>query len=62
MVEVKSATSEAFLPYRISQRQKWKQQQALLYLSEQFRCSVEAHWAFVMESGEILVLEDISGC
>ena len=62
MVEVKSARTEVFIAYRLSKRQKLRQHQALIFLAEHFKTSVEAHWAFVMDSGEIVVIEDISGC
>lgn len=60
MVEVKSVSDEAFISSRISRRQRSRQDKALLYLSEIYGKNVAIHWAFVMNDGNLIVLEDIS--
>lgn len=61
MVEVKTVNLSEFQVYRISRRQKVRLLRALYYLIEQYDCLVEVHWAFVTKTGEVQVIEDISG-
>lgn len=61
MVEVKTVNLSEFQVYRISRRQKARLLRALSYLTEHFDCLVEVHWAFVTKTGEVQVIEDISG-
>lgn len=61
MVEVKSANIEDFYFFRISKKQKKRLERAVLYLSEEFECPVEINWAFVKNSGEVMVVEDVCG-
>ncbi len=61
MVEVKTANLDDFHFFRVSRRQKERQARALHYLTETKNCLVEVHWAFVTKTGELTVIEDISG-
>lgn len=61
MVEVKTANLSDFHAVRISRRQKDRLMRALYFLAEQFDSLVEVHWAFVTKTGELTVIEDISG-
>lgn len=61
MVEVKTANLSDFHAVRISRRQKARLMRALYFLAEQFDSLVEVHWAFVTKTGEMTVIEDISG-
>lgn len=61
MVEVKTANLDDFHFFRVSRRQKERQARALHYLAETKNCLVEVHWAFVTKTGELTVIEDISG-
>lgn len=61
MVEVKSVNLADFQFYRVSRRQKERQVRAMQYLIETMGTLVEVHWAFVTKTGELTVIEDISG-
>lgn len=61
MVEVKTANTPDFQPYRIAARQKKRLLRALIFLAEKLDSLVEVHWAFVTKNGEVTVIEDVSG-
>lgn len=61
MVEVKTANLDDFHFFRVSRRQKERQARALHHFTETMNCLVEVHWAFVTKTGELTVIEDISG-
>ncbi len=61
MVEVKSANTEDFYLFRVPIKQKKRLERAVLYMSEELGCFIEIHWAFVKNSGEVVVVEDVCG-
>lgn len=61
MVEVKTLSNFDFLPNRISYKQKQRLFRASEYLHEKSGRFVEVNWAFVTESGEVLVIDDVCG-
>lgn len=59
MVEVKSLGRWDFLVHRIGPRQKARLLRARDHLQSVLNARVELNWAFVRESGDILVIEDV---
>ncbi len=60
LVEVKSYSSTAFLPNRITNKQKERLFRAAAYLQNKFKKPVEINWAFVSSKGDILVIKDVT--
>lgn len=61
MVEVKTANLADFHVFRISRKQKERLLRALHFIADRMDALVEVHWAFVTKTGELTVVEDISG-
>lgn len=60
LVEVKSYSSAAFLPNRITSKQKDRLFRAATYLQNKFKKPVEINWAFVSAAGDVLVITDVT--
>ncbi len=61
MVEVKSLSNFDFLPHRITNKQKQRLFRASEFLHSKSKRHIEINWAFVTDSGEVLVIEDVCG-